>query len=410
MTTTPPDAPSGSTEPPVPPGPPSTWVDPEPPPSNGPRVTREEAKDLGRIRRSLTDRKIAGVAGGIARHFDIDPLLVRVGLVLLAIFGGGGILIYAAGWLLIPEEGSDDGVVKLDHRTRTVVLAVVGAVAALSLLGDSFGGWEFPWPLAIIGLVIAAIAAASRPKPHPGPLAARGWIPPGTPGAVPGARTGFGPSYTGYQPGPKPQPGDTRRRGPILFWFTMALALVALVGVATADLAGWDAPISAYPAVVLATCGVMLLVGAFYGRPGGLIFVGLIAALATLATTAIDDASVGQIDAKPATAAGVDDSYSLGVGEIILDLTEVEDLEELDGRTIEADVRVGHILIVVPEEGVDVVVDSDIQGAGESVIFGDRTDSSAKGDLGLEDGDDPEITLNLEVLLGEIEVRTEEAA
>ena len=181
MTTTPPDVPTGSTEPPGPPGPPSAWVEPETVPSGGPRVTREEAKDLGRIRRSLTDRKIAGVAGGIARHFDVDPLLARVALVLLAIFGGGGLLVYAAGWLLIPEEGSDDGVIKVDHRTRTVLLAIAGAVAALSLLGDSFGGWEFPWPLAIVGLVIAAIAAAGRQKPHPGPLPSEGWIQPGTP-------------------------------------------------------------------------------------------------------------------------------------------------------------------------------------------------------------------------------------
>lgn len=399
MTTTPPEAPTGSTEPPH-----------EPPPSAGPRVTREEAKDLGRIRRSRSDRKIAGVAGGIARHFDVDPLLVRVGLVLLAIFGGGGLLLYAAGWLLIPEEGSDDGVVRVDHRTRTVLLAVVGALAALSLLGDSFGGWEFPWPLAIIGLVIAAIAAASRPKPHPGPLPSTGWIPPGTPGQVPGAQAGYGPSYTGYRPGPKPRPVDTRRRGPILFWFTMGLALVGLVLVATFDLAGWDAPVSAYPAVVLAVCGAMLLVGAFYGRAGGLIFVGLVAALATLAATAVDDVSTGQVDAKPTTAATVDDRYSLGVGEIILDLTDVEDLEELDGRTIEADVRIGHVLVIVPEEGLDVVVDSDIEGAGESVIFGDRTDSSARGALGLDEGDDPAITLELDVLLGQIEVETKEAA
>ena len=90
MTTTPPEAPSGPAEPPPEPG--------------GPRVTRDEAKDLGRIRRSLHDRKIAGVAGGVARHFDVDPLLVRVAFVLLAIFGGGGLLAYAAGWLLIPDE------------------------------------------------------------------------------------------------------------------------------------------------------------------------------------------------------------------------------------------------------------------------------------------------------------------
>ena len=290
MTNTPPDAPSGSTEPPGRRARPLLGRSRASAVQRPPRDPRR-GQGSRAIRRSLTDRKIAGVAGGIARHFDVDPLLVRVGLVLLAIFGGGGILLYAAGWLLIPEEGSDDGVVKVDHRTRTVLLAVVGAIAALSLLGDSFGGWEFPWPLAIIGLVIAAIAAASRQKPHPGPLPAHGWIPPGTPGAVPDARTGAGATYPGYQPGPKPQLVTNGRRGPILFWFTAGLAMVGLVLVATFDLAGWDAPTSAYPAVVLASCGVMLLVGAFYGRAGGLIFVGLLAALATLAATAVQEST-----------------------------------------------------------------------------------------------------------------------
>ena len=381
--------------------------------STGPRVTRDEAKDLGRIRRSLTDRKIAGVAGGIARHFDIDPLLVRVGLVVLAIFGGGGILVYAAGWLLIPEEGSDDGVIKADHRTRTVLLAIVGAIAALSLLGDSFGGWEFPWPLAIVGLVIAAVAAATRQKPHPGPLPDRGWVPPGTPGQVPDARTGSGPSYSGYQPGPKPQPVDTRRRGPLLFWFTMALALVGVALVATFDLAGWDAPVSAYPAAVLAACGVMLLVGAFFGRAGGLIFVGLLAALATLAATAVQDIdiSAGQTDVRPTTAAAVEDRYELGAGEIILDLTDLNrtELAQLDGRTIEADVRFGHILVLVPESGLDIDVESNIEGAGESVLFGERRDGSMDRPYGNKDTE-PDLDLKLEVLFGQIEVKTKEAA
>jgi phage shock protein PspC (stress-responsive transcriptional regulator) len=374
-------------------------------------VTREEAKDLGRIRRSRTDRKIAGVAGGIARHFDVDPLLVRVGLVLLAIFGGGGILVYVAGWLLIPEEGSDDGIIRTDHRTRTVVLAVVGGIAALSLVGDSFGGWEFPWPLAIVGLVIAAIAAASRQKPHPGPLPSHGWIPPGTPGQVPGARTGFGPTYHGYHPGPKPRPTDTRRRGPILFWFTMALALVAVASVATADLGGADVPIAAYPATVLAACGVMLLVGAFYGRAGGLIFVGLLAGVATLGATAIQDVSVGQIDTRPQTAADVKDRYELGVGEILIDLRDLSpaELRELDDQTIEADVRLGHIRVLVPEHGLDVTAESNIEGAGESVLFEKRTDGSDKATLGNDDAA-PDLNLDLEVLFGQIEVLTEEPA
>ncbi len=411
MTTTPPDAPSGSTEPPVPPGPPSSWVEPESPPPSGPRVTREEAKDLGRIRRSLTDRKIAGVAGGIARHFDIDPLLVRVGLVLGVFFGGGGILIYAAGWLLIPEDGSDTGTIRADDRTRTLLLTVVGAIAALSLVGDSFGGWSFPWPLAIIGLVIAAIAAAIRPKPHPGPLPAEGWISAGMRGEVPGSQTASRSTYPGYEPGPRRSPVDTRRKGPLLFWFTIGLALVGIVLVATFDLAGWDAPISAYPAAVLASCGVMLLVGAFYGRAGGLTFIGLLAALVTLAGTAVQDLSAGQVTATPTTAAAVESKYEIGAGEIILDLTELStvELEKLNGKAIKAEARFGHILVLVPARGLDVEVDSHIEGAGESVLFGEQREDSLE--LDHEGGAAvPEIELDLEVFLGQIEVKTEEAA
>lgn len=399
MTTTPPEAPGDTAEPP-----------PEPP--NGPRVSREDAQDLGRIRRSLTDRKIAGVAGGLARHLDVDPLLVRVGLVLLAFFGGGGLLIYAAGWLLIPEEGSDEGVIRTDHRTRTVLLAIAGIVAGLSLVGDSFGGWEFPWPLAIAGLLIAGVAAASRPKQHPGPLPSSGWLPAGTTGAVPGARTAPGATYSGYEP-PRPAPVDTRRRGPLLFWSTMGLVLVGLMLVATFDLAGWDAPISAYPATVLAVCGVMLLVGAFFGRAGGLIFVGLVAALATLATTAIQDVDVdqfaGQIDTTPQAATDVKDRYALGAGEILLDLRELSptELEKLDGRTIELDVRLGHIRVLVPEDGLDVVADSDFAGAGESVLFDNRTDGSDRRSYGTDDVD-PDLNLDLDMLFGQIEVLTEE--
>jgi phage shock protein PspC (stress-responsive transcriptional regulator) len=373
-------------------------------------VTREEARDFGSIRRSLTDRKIGGVAGGVARHFDIDPLIVRVAFVLLAIFGGGGLLAYAAGWLLVPEEGSDDAVVRVDHRTRTVLLAIVGVVCALSLVGDSLGGWDFPWPLAIVGLVIAAIAAGARQKPHPGPLAPQGWVQPGattTPPPPPGA-----PSYSSYRPVtpvPPSRPGDPRKRGPILFWFTMALAFVAVALVATIDLAGWDAPPSAYPAAVLAACGVMLVVGSFYGRAGGLIFIGLVAALATLATSAVDEISAGQIDARPTSAEQVDHRYYIGAGEIILDLTDLSaaELRELDGRTIELEARFGHILVQVPEHGLDVNVQSNVEAEGESVAFGDRTDGSLTG--WHEGGTDTRIDLDLTVVFGQIEVETKEA-
>ena len=56
-----------------------------------------------RLTRSTSDRMIAGVAGGLADYFGLDPVLVRVLFVALAIFGGGGIILYIACWALIPE-------------------------------------------------------------------------------------------------------------------------------------------------------------------------------------------------------------------------------------------------------------------------------------------------------------------
>ena len=70
------------------------------------------------LRRSISDRKIAGVAGGLGRYFNVDPLIFRVVLVTLAIFGGSGLLLYAIGWLLVPEEGDDE--------SEVARLAVVG--------------------------------------------------------------------------------------------------------------------------------------------------------------------------------------------------------------------------------------------------------------------------------------------
>jgi phage shock protein C len=59
------------------------------------------------LRRSDDTRMLGGVAGGIAQFFDVDVLYVRIGLVALAVLGGGGVVLYVAAWALIPEEGSD---------------------------------------------------------------------------------------------------------------------------------------------------------------------------------------------------------------------------------------------------------------------------------------------------------------
>lgn len=59
-----------------------------------------------RFLRSRNDRIIAGVAGGIAATLNIDPLLVRIGFLLLGLLNGFGLLVYVALWLLVPNEDS----------------------------------------------------------------------------------------------------------------------------------------------------------------------------------------------------------------------------------------------------------------------------------------------------------------
>src|SRR5215203_1294215 len=56
-----------------------------------------------RLVRSRRDRWVAGVCGGLAEHFRIDPIIVRVATVALVFAGGAGLLLYLAGVLLVPE-------------------------------------------------------------------------------------------------------------------------------------------------------------------------------------------------------------------------------------------------------------------------------------------------------------------
>ena len=62
------------------------------------------------LRRSRTDRQIAGVCGGLAASFGIDVTLVRVLVVLLAVFGQlVGLVLYLACWALVPEADTPAG-------------------------------------------------------------------------------------------------------------------------------------------------------------------------------------------------------------------------------------------------------------------------------------------------------------
>jgi phage shock protein PspC (stress-responsive transcriptional regulator) len=59
-----------------------------------------------RLMRSLSDRRIAGVCGGLSEYLEVDATLVRVIVAILAIYPGaivGGVIVYAIAWLIIPQ-------------------------------------------------------------------------------------------------------------------------------------------------------------------------------------------------------------------------------------------------------------------------------------------------------------------
>lgn len=392
---------SGTTEAPQEPRPEGPYAD-----HDGPRVSADEVRDLGRLRRSTSDKYLAGVSGGLGRHLDVDPILLRVAFVVLTFFGGVGLLVYLACWVLVPEEGSERAVVHLDQRSRTVALVVVGGLSGLLLLGDVWGsdawGW-FPWPFLVVGLLV--LLAVTRGERRRSPERPAGLAPYRT------EDTGVSPSGSGAPAPGGPPPArvrDPRKRGPLLFWFTMALAALALGVLGIADLAGLAVGDSAYPALALGVVAAMLLVGAFWGRAGGLILVGLLL-IPVLAGSAVAERWDGTtIDETPTSAADLDSDYDVAAGQVKLDLTEIRDLGELDGRTIEIDVLAGQVDLLVPED-LTVTANGNVNAGGTIEIFGAERDGWDVHLRGRHDGGRraPELHIDADVTMGQLKVRTQ---
>jgi phage shock protein PspC (stress-responsive transcriptional regulator) len=111
------------------------------------------------IRRSATDVKLTGLCGGVAKYWGIDPLLVRVGWALLALSGGIGLVLYLAGWLLVPVEGSEKALaddlfgesVRRWPRELWITIVVVASLVMFAIFG-----WLSPFSIGP-AIVIAVI-------------------------------------------------------------------------------------------------------------------------------------------------------------------------------------------------------------------------------------------------------------
>jgi hypothetical protein len=223
-------------------------------------------------------------------------------------------------------------------------------------------------------VIVTLVALVATQVPHRG--GGQDVVPPSE---TPGSTTAEATATASYDAPPpyvappvQPRPVNPRKRGPILFWFALAVMAVSVGALGVADLAGADVPPSAYPALVLALSGVFLLVGAFFGRAGGMILIGFLAAFATIGSTVADRWDPHKQIERPLTAADVQDSYHLDMGDLVVDLSGVPDLRSLDGRTIHVSGGVGKLDIQIPP-GVTVISHSHVSGPGGISMFGPDT-------------------------------------
>jgi signal transduction histidine kinase/phage shock protein PspC (stress-responsive transcriptional regulator) len=111
------------------------------------------------FRRSATDRVLTGVAGGIGERLEIDPVVVRLGFVLLTFAGGIGLLLYVAAALVSRRPDLDNPPPPPKTSTRQAVaiaLVLTGVLLALRGVGLWFGD-GIVWPVALVVLGSAVI-------------------------------------------------------------------------------------------------------------------------------------------------------------------------------------------------------------------------------------------------------------
>ncbi|MDD8017734.1 MAG: PspC domain-containing protein, partial [Bacteroidota bacterium] len=146
--------------------------------------TRGATMTNQRLYRSRTNKVFAGVCGGLGEYFDVDPVVMRILLVLLIIFGGTGILLYIAAIIIIPKkpldfENKEEPAPVIQKRVGLnwfgYILVIGGFLLLLSNLGwfhffDYFDhAFEYVFPVLLIILGMAVIyyrQSASEQKPN----------------------------------------------------------------------------------------------------------------------------------------------------------------------------------------------------------------------------------------------------
>lgn len=112
-----------------------------------------------RLYRSAHDKVIAGVCGGLAAYFKIDPAIVRLAFLVFALVGGASILLYIVLWVAVPLGDTSLAVApRYSGETVAIGLIAVGAVWLLANFGAfRFINWSVGWPLVLVAVGVALL-------------------------------------------------------------------------------------------------------------------------------------------------------------------------------------------------------------------------------------------------------------
>jgi phage shock protein PspC (stress-responsive transcriptional regulator) len=338
-----------------------------------------------RLVRRRDDRQIAGVCAALGSYTGIDPVIYRVVLAVLALFGGAGLVLYGVGWLLIPEQ--ETGRAALDTLLRRPAgwsdwrrLALIAAVLLLAVVvlppirhASSWTG---------LGLAVLAVLGFLWLRDHrPDALAA---------GAAPTSATvdhAEGRSYalaaTTYDPGathlgathdprataPLPAPAPRRPRSP-LGWITLCAALVAVGCGLLLDGAGMlHATLQGLLATALVVVSIGLVAGTWIGRARWLVLPAFVLVVALAGASVISGVPLrggtGDRFWAPGAAGDLPSEYRLLAGDATLDLTGLGAVS--GGRSVRASVGAGQLAVRLPA-GLPVSVHAHAGGGRVEVL------------------------------------------
>nr|BFE47901.1 PspC domain-containing protein [Saccharothrix mutabilis subsp. capreolus] len=380
---------------------------------------------VSRPRRPHEGRKVAGVAAGIAERYQIDPVIVRVAFVAMALCNGAGILIYLLGWLFLPQEGDETSAAEaLVGRGRSSTPAPLTVLLGLAVLPASGlfvdGGFTMVGGLLLsVGAIYAlhrGRGALNRPAPIP-EVSPVDTADAQTTRVTPPAWDPLGAAPFAWDlPEPTPTtppvpvtPARTRRKSRV-GGATFGLALVVLAGSMVA--AGYSDWFTAPHVIglVVATLGLGMLVGAFRGG-GGKGLMGLVVPLsvAGIVMTTVDfpewseSDRYGDVSARPTAVVDVQQKYESNIGTVDVDLTGLPASGTV--RTA-VEIGLGEARVIVPKNADVVAVCHADMGA--VTCLDKRADGKGPTERVTDNGPDGEgglkIELDVKAGMGEVVV------